>query len=265
MNKKRFNFALTVGLIITAVFVLIGIVSIFYTPYDPYEMSYTEKFMKPSLEHLFGTDNFGRDIFSRVMLAVKNSIMIAGVAVFISFLIGTIIGSVTGYYGGAIDEVLMRMNDALAAIPSILLAMVFVAVMDKSVMTMIIALTVAFIPSFARVARSQVINLKNRDYVSSAKLSGASDFRIIFQHILPNGKSAIVTGLTVGFNNAILAEAGLSFLGIGIQPPVPSIGSMLSEAQGYFVAAPHYVVFPAIVMIFLVIGVVMIGEGYGKN
>lgn len=265
MNKKKMNFALTVGLFITAVFALTAIISIFYTPYDAYEMSYTEKFMKPSMEHLFGTDNFGRDIFSRVMLAVKNSILIAGSAILISFIIGTIVGSVTGYYGGIIDEILMRINDALAAVPSILLAMVLVAVMDKSVGTMIVALTIAFIPSFARVARSQVINLKNRDYVSSAKLNGASDFRIIVKHILPNGKSAIVTGLTVGFNNAILAEAGLSFLGIGIQPPAPSIGSMLSEAQGYFVAAPHYVIFPAIVMIFLVIGVVMIGEGYGKN
>jgi len=265
MNKKKMNFALTVGLFITALFVLIAIISMFYTPYDAYEMSYTEKFMKPSVTHLFGTDNFGRDIFSRVMIAVKNSILIAGSAILISFIIGTIVGSVTGYYGGIIDEILMRINDALAAIPSILLAMVLVAVMDKSVGTMIVALTIAFIPSFARVARSQVINLKNRDYVSSAKLSGASDFRIIVKHILPNGKSAIVTGLTVGFNNAILAEAGLSFLGIGIQPPAPSIGSMLSEAQGYFVAAPHYVIFPAIVMIFLVIGVVMIGEGYGKN
>ena len=265
MNKKKMNFALTVGLFITAVFVLTAIISMFYTPYDAYEMSYTEKFMKPSMEHLFGTDNFGRDIFSRVMLAVKNSILIAGSAILISFIIGTIVGSVTGYYGGIIDEILMRINDALAAIPSILLAMVLVAVMDKSVGTMIVALTIAFIPSFARVARSQVINLKNRDYVSSAKLSGASDFRIIVRHILPNGRSAIVTGLTVGFNNAILAEAGLSFLGIGIQPPAPSIGSMLSEAQGYFVAAPHYVIFPAVVMIFLVIGIVMIGEGYGKN
>ena len=265
MNKKKMNFALTVGLFITAVFVLTAIISMFYTPYDAYEMSYTEKFMKPSMEHLFGTDNFGRDIFSRVMLAVKNSILIAGSAILISFIIGTIVGSVTGYYGGIIDEILMRINDALAAIPSILLAMVLVAVMDKSVGTMIVALTIAFIPSLARVARSHVINLKNRDYVSSAKLSGASDFRIIVRHILPNGRSAIVTGLTVGFNNAILAEAGLSFLGIGIQPPAPSIGSMLSEAQGYFVAAPHYVIFPAVVMIFLVIGIVMIGEGYGKN
>lgn len=265
MNKKKISFALTVGLIITAVFVIIAIVSMFYTPYDAYEMSYSEKFHGPSMKHLMGTDNFGRDIFSRVMLAVKNSILIAGLAVLISFVIGTAIGSVTGYYGGIIDEVLMRINDALAAVPSILIAMVFVAVMDKSIATMIIALTVAFIPSFARIARSQVINLKNRDYVNSAKLSGASDFRIIFQHILPNGKSAIVTGLTVGFNNAILAEAGLSFLGIGIQPPAPSIGSMLSEAQGYFSTAPHYVIFPAIVMIFMVIGVVMIGEGYGKN
>lgn len=265
MNKKKFNFALTVGLLITAVFVVIAIVSVYYTPYDAYEMNYSEKFAEPSVKHMMGTDNFGRDIFSRVMLAVKNSILIAGSAVIISFIIGTMLGSVTGYYGGIIDEVLMRINDALAAVPSILIAMVFVAVMDKSVGTLIIALTIAFIPSFARIARGQVINLKNRDYVSSARLSGASDFRIIFQHILPNGKSAIVTGLTVGFNNAILAEAGLSFLGIGIQPPTPSIGSMLSEAQGYFSTAPHYVIFPAVVMIFMVIGVVMIGEGYGKN
>jgi len=265
MNKKKINFVLAIGIILTAFFVTIAIVSVFYTPCDPYDMSFKEKFLKPSGKHLMGTDNFGRDIFSRVMVAVKNSLVISGSAILISFIIGTFVGSITGYYGGIIDEILMRINDALASIPSILTAMVFVALMDKSQKTLIIALIVAFIPSFARVSRSQVIALKNRDFVKSAKLSGASNFRIIFKHILPNGKSALVTGLSVGFNNAILAEASLSFLGLGIQPPDPSIGSLLSEAQMYVATAPYYVVFPTIVMVLMVVGVVMIGEGYGKN
>lgn len=266
MNRnKRFNFVLTVGLFITVVFIVIAIISIFYTPYDAYEMSFKEKFAEPSTLHFFGTDNFGRDIFSRVMLAVRNTLYIVGAAVGTSFVVGTLIGSITGYYGGIVDEILMRVNDALAAIPSILIAMVFVAVMDKNISTLILALTVAFIPSFARIARGQVIGLKSRDFVRSAKLSGASDLRIILRHILPNGKSAIITGLTVGFSNGILAEAGLSFLGLGIQPPNPSIGSILAEAQSYVATAPYYVICPAIVMIFMVIGIVMIGEGYGEN
>ncbi len=266
MNRKKgINFVLAIGMFIVAVLFIIAVVSVFYTPYDPYEMSYKEKLLKPSLEHFFGTDNFGRDIFSRVMVALKNSLFIAGISVLISFVTGTVLGSITGYYGGIIDEILMRVNDALAAIPSILIAMVFVAVLDKGMNTLVLALTVAFIPSFARIARGQVIALKGRDFVKSAKLYGASDFRIIVKHILPNGRNAIITGLTVGFSNAVLAEAGLSFLGLGIQPPTPSLGSMLAEANIYVSTMPHYVILPAIVMIIMVVGVVMIGESYGKG
>ena len=265
MSKRRISPVLIIGIIITSIFVIMSVVSFFYTPYDIEAMSYTEKFLSPSAKHIMGTDHFGRDIFSRVMYGVRNSICIAGVSIAVSFVIGTVTGIVTGYYGGMIDEILMRINDALTAIPSFLTAMVFVALMSRSTGTLILALTVAFIPSFARVARSQAINFKNRDFVKSARLMGVSDFRIMFKHILPNGRNTLITALTVGFNNAILAEAGLSFLGLGIQPPAPSIGGMLSEAQVYFVSAPHYVLLPGLVMVLLVTGVVMIGEGYGRS
>ena len=155
----------------------------------------------------------------------------------------------------------MRINDAVFAFPSILLALLFISLLGSGKYHVIIALGIAFVPSFARIVRSEFIRNKNMDYVKSAKLQGAGDFRIMFVHILPNTWPVLLSGLTIGFNNAVLAEASMSYLGIGVTPPDASLGRMLSEAQGYLFTAPWYTVFPGLVVILLILGVGMIGEG----
>ncbi|MDE6208153.1 MAG: ABC transporter permease [Lachnospiraceae bacterium] len=263
MNKKNARFI--IGASITAILIAMAIVSIFYTPYDPETINIKEKFLSPCMAHIMGTDNFGRDIFSRVMVGLKDTIIISGLTIAIGFATGLIAGCFTGYFGGAVDEILMRINDALSSIPSVLLAIVMIGTFGSGTTTLIISLGIVFIPSFARMIRSDFIKEKNREYVMCAKLSGAGAMRIIFVHILPNCKNTIISSLIVGFNNAILAEASLSFLGIGVAPPKASLGAMLKESQMYLSGAPWYSIFPGITIVLLIIGLVLLGEGLKKK
>jgi len=173
---------------------------------------------------------------------------------------GTLVGAFTGYYGGWLDEILMRINDGVASFPSILLALIVVSLIGPGKYNVIIALGIIFIPSFARVVRSEYITLKERDFVKNAKLMGASDLRIMFVHILPNTKAILLSSLTIGFNNAVLAEAGMSYLQLGVQPPDPSLGRMLSEAQSYMFMSPWCAIFPGIMIVLSVIGFSLINE-----
>lgn len=258
MKKKKIFWA---GIFIISVFLLILIVNLFYTPYDPNAMNGTEKFMPPCWKHWMGTDNFGRDIFSRVLSGLSTTFLVGISVTGIGAVFGTILGAFTGYFGGWFDEILMRINDAFTAFPSILLALVFISILGTGKYNIILALGVIFIPSFARIVRGEFIRLKELDYVKSAKLMGAGKMRIIFVHILPNALSALLSAITVGFNNAVLAEAGMSYLGIGVQPPDASLGKMLSEAQGFLFSAPWYVMFPGIVIILLILGFSFLSEG----
>lgn len=260
---KKKNTALTSGLVISAVLVVALVIGIFYTPYEPSQMNGAEKFMEPGWKHLMGTDNFGRDIFSRVLEGLKTTVLIAISVTVIGSFFGVLLGAVTGYFGGLLDEILMRVNDALAAFPSILLALVFISILGSGKYNIILALGIIFIPSFARVVRGEFIRQKELDYVRSAKLQGAGSFRIMFVHILPNILPALLSAITVGFNNAVLAEAGMSYLGIGVQPPDASLGYMLSEAQGYLFSAPWYALCPGTVIILLILGFSLINEGMG--
>ena len=174
---------------------------------------------------------------------------------------GVIIGAFTGYFGGILDEVLMRINDVLFAFPSILLALVFVTLLGGGTWNVIIALGIAFIPSFARIVRGEFIRCKNMDYVRSAKLAGAGNLRIMFVHILPNTVPVLLSAIMIGFNNAVLAEAGMSYLGIGVKPPDVSLGYMLSESQSYMARAPWYMLTVGGVIVLLILGVSLLGEG----
>lgn len=263
MKKK--NTALTAGLAISFVLAAAMVAGIFYTPYDPGKMNGAEKFMAPCLRHLMGTDNFGRDIFSRVLEGLKTTFFVAVSVTVIGSFFGVLLGAVTGYFGGILDEILMRMNDALAAFPSILLALVFISILGSGKYNIILALGIIFIPSFARIVRGEFIRQKELDYVKSAKLQGAGACRIMFVHILPNILPALLSAVTVGFNNAVLAEAGMSYLGIGVQPPDASLGYMLSEAQGYLFSAPWYALCPGFVIILLILGFSLINEGMGER
>lgn len=256
---------LTAGLMISTVLLAAMIVGIFYTPYEPSQMNGAEKFMAPGIRHLMGTDNFGRDIFSRVLEGLRTTFLVAFSVTVIGSFFGVLLGAVTGYFGGLLDEILMRMNDALAAFPSILLALVFISILGSGKYNIILALGIIFIPSFARIVRGEFIRQKELDYVKSARLMGAGPFRVMFVHILPNILPALLSAITVGFNNAVLAEAGMSYLGIGVQPPDASLGRMLSEAQGYLFSAPWYALCPGIVIILLILGFSLINEGMGER
>lgn len=237
------------------------VLGFFWTPYDPEAMDSAAKLSGVSFSHLMGCDNFGRDIFSRVLKGGTTTLFVALGTVGIGTVFGIIIGAFTGYFGGIADEILMRVNDVLFAFPSILLALVFVSLSGYGTTNVIFALGIAFIPSFARIVRSEFIRCKNMDYVKSAKLAGAGNLRIMFVHILPNTAPVLLSAVMIGFNNAVLAEAGMSYLGIGVQPPHASLGRMLSEAQTYLFSAPGFALFPGIFLILLVLGFSILGEG----
>lgn len=255
------NFFLLIGGVIVGVMAVLILVGYVWTPYDTTGMSGADKFLAPCLAHPLGTDNFGRDILSRVMEGAGSTFLIALCVVLIGGIIGTVIGCLTGYFGGAADLVLMRVCDAITAFPSILLALVLINVFGMGKYQIILILGILFIPSFARVVRGEVAKERNLNYVASARLMGASHLRIMLVHILPNTRQVLLPTLAIGFNNAVLAEASMSFLGIGVKPPEVSLGYMMSESQSYMVRAPWYMLTCGSVIVLLILGVSLIGEG----
>ena len=266
MKQKKCNGFLLAGLILTGILLAAILIGAFYTPYDPTAMAAGEKLSAPSPAHLFGTDQFGRDIFSRVFKGAGTTLFIALATVAIGGLCGTTVGALTGYFGGITDEALMRLNDTLTAFPAILLALVVISLTGPgNRYNVILALGIVFIPSFARVTRTAFASLSTRNFVIAAKLAGVKAPRILLLHLLPNIRPVLLPALTIGFNNAVLAEAGMSYLGVGVTPPDASLGYMLSEAQVYFAAAPWYALSTGAVLVLLVFGVGLIGEGLGKT
>ncbi len=258
MRRKSWN--LRIGAFLCGLMLVLFVMSFIWLPYDPDAMKGSEKFMAPCLKHIMGTDNFGRDIFSRVLRALQNSCLISFLTVAIGGSIGVLVGAITGYFGGIVDEILMRINDVITAFPNVLLALVVVSLLGTGEKNVILALAVVFIPSFARITRGEFLKYKNKDYVKTALLAGAGPFRIMFFHIFPNIRRTLLAAIMIGLNNAILAEAGMSYLGIGVQPPDASLGCMLADAQTYLYKAPWYILFPALVMILLLLGLTLFGE-----
>lgn len=260
-KNKKLNYNLIIGMALISVTLVMAVVGLFYTPYPPNEMNAEIRNQAPSLLHLFGTDQFGRDIFSRVLQGASISFLIATAVVLSGAFIGTVVGAWAAYYGGILDAVLMRLNDVLTAFPSVLLAICLVAVIGPGTANLILALGIVFIPSFTRVVRSEVLVQKELDYVKNAKLMGAGDFRILVFHILPNIRPVLITSLLVGFQNAVLSEAGMSYLGLGVTQPDPSLGRMLSEAQGYLWFAPWYALAPGLTILALTLGLGLVSTG----
>lgn len=249
-----------IGLVLIILVLGITLVGFFFTPYDPNKMDGLSKSLAPSLAHPFGTDNFGRDILSRVMDGATTTFIIAVATVAMGGLIGIVIGAITGYFGGVVDEIMMRFNDIVASFPSILLAIIMVSILGTGKYNIIFALGIVFIPSFARIVRSEFVIQKQLDYVKNAKLMGAGHLRIMFLHILPNTFPILFSALAIGFNNAVLAEAGMSYLGLGVQPPDPSLGRMLADAQTYLLSAPWYAIAPGLMIIITVLGFSLLVE-----
>ncbi len=269
MKKFLFSFKknpeLYIGLIISAFMVLLIVLGVMFSPYDPDAMDASAKFADPSINHIMGCDNFGRDLFTRLSTGGATTLLVAFFTVLIGVTFGIIVGALTGYYGGAVDEIMMRFNDAVLAFPSILLALVFISVFGSGTWKVIVSLGIVFVPSFARIVRGEFKRCKNLDYVRSARLMGASDIRIMFVHILPNTIPVLLSSTVIGFNNAVLAEASMSFLGIGVQPPQSSLGRMLSDAQAFLFSEPSYAVITGVTIALIVLGFSLLGDGLKKN
>ncbi|GHV45313.1 diguanylate cyclase [Spirochaetia bacterium] len=265
MLKTEWGTDFKIGAVLTALIGGMALVSLFYLPYDYNGMDSANRFLSPGFKHLLGTDNFGRDVFSRIMTGGKYTLLTALITVAGSAAAGSALGLVSGYAGGFLDEIVMRLMDALSAFPGILLALVMVALLDNGEATLILALLILFIPSFVRIMRSGMLQYKHRDFVKTAELWGVSHVRIIFVHILPNILPSLLSASILGLSNAILAEATMSYLGLGIQPPAPSWGRMLSESQNFLFNAPWCVLAPGIMIMLTVLAFHYLGEGIRRR
>ncbi|ADY13952.1 ABC transporter permease [Sphaerochaeta globosa] len=215
----------------------------------------------PSKAHIFGLDEFGRDIFMRMVWAVRYSLFMGTIAIALSTTVGVILGSIAGYYGKVTDNVIMRFMDVLLAIPSMLLATAIVAALGTSLTNVLIAIAISYVPTFARTVRASVLTIKDQEFIEAARAMGASDFRIIFKYILPNSMAPLIVQATLGVAGAILSIAGLSFLGLGIQPPTPEWGSMLSSARSYIREGWHITVIPGLGIMITILALNVMGDG----
>lgn len=249
------------GLGIVTLLILIGIVGPTLAPYDPNEMDFTVRFGPPSADHLMGADDFGRDVLSRLMVGARVSLQVALIAVGIATVAGTLLGMVAGYSNRIMDEIIMRSMDVLFAFPAILLAIAILAALGKGVANAMIAIGIVYTPIFARIARSAVISVRGEEFVEAAKAIGASRGRILFRHIFPNSLAPLIVEISLSLAFAILAEAALSFFGLGTQPPDPSWGRMLSEGRGYFRQSIWMGVFPGLAIMLTVMGFNFLGDG----
>ena len=215
----------------------------------------------PSLAHPFGKDEFGRDMLFRMLWAVRYSLFMGTIAIAISCVVGGTLGAVAGYYGGKVDNVVMRFMDILLAIPSMLLAIAIVAALGTSITNVLIAIAISYVPTFARTVRAPILTIKDQEFVEAGKAIGASDARIIFKYIIPNSMAPIIVQATLGVAGAILSIAGLSFLGLGIQPPTPEWGAMLSNARTYIRDSWHITVIPGMGIMLTILALNVIGDG----
>lgn len=240
------------GGIAVGLLVLLLLIGFIYTPYEPNQMNIPKRLQPPSADHWFGTDEFGRDLFSRILAGARVSLLVGLISASIAALGGTLIGSVSGYFGGWLDEVVMRLMDALMALPGLVMALLIISIRGPGLVNTALALGIMGIPSFARIVRGGFLQSREVEYVQAAISIGASSWRIIFRHILPNQLTPIIVASSINFAAAILGEAGLSYLGLGIQPPDPSWGRMLQEGQGYIYSAPWYSIAPGLTITFTV-------------
>ena len=253
---------LYIGVALTSIFAIAALLSLIWTPYDVTQLDIASKLKSPSLEHLFGTDHFGRDTFSMVMVGAQTSIAVAFIAVGIGMGLGVPLGlAAAAYRGGWLDELIMRGNDLIFAFPSLLIAIMITAVFGPSAVNAIIAIGIFNIPVFARLSRGAALPLWTRDFILSARVAGKGSARISIEHILPNITNLLVVQGTIQFSLGILAEAGLSYVGLGVQPPTPSWGRMLAESQTLISIAPHLALFPGFAILLTVLGLNLAGDG----
>jgi peptide/nickel transport system permease protein len=250
-----------IGLVLMLIVVILALLSLFgLTPYNPADQNIAQSLQGPSAAHWFGTDQFGRDIFSRVASGLANSLRIAIVSVAAAAIVGIVLGVVAGYYQGIADRIVGIITNVLFAFPSLLLALALAATLARSWLTVSLSIAIVYMPIFARVARGPVLTLRSADYVLASTAIGRSRLSTLFEHILPNLQSILVVQVTLSLSWAILTEASLSFLGFGTPPPAASLGGMVYDAQTLSSVAPWMLVFPGLALIIAVIGLNLLGD-----
>ena len=248
------------ALIVIAILALLSVAAPLFAPYDPQAQDYNQLLKAPSVEHPLGTDRVGRDLLSRLIYGTRISFMVGVVAVGVALAIGTPLGMLAGYFRGFTDEVIMRILDAFIAFPGIIFALAIVAVLGSSLTNVMLAIGISSVPLFARLTRSQVLSLSQSDYVLAANAMGASDLRVMFRHILPNATSPLIVQATLGLGFAVLAEAGLGYLGVGVQPPTPTWGSALNQGSPLLERAPWLSIAPGAAIFVMVLAFNLLGD-----
>ncbi|SED06570.1 nickel transporter permease [Paenibacillus sp. GP183] len=260
-NRFKKNKRAMVGLCMALIFIIVAVFARWIAPFDPLAQNIEIMLQSPSISHLLGTDEFGRDILSRIIYGAQISLMIGIVCVLISVIFGVALGTMSGYFGGVIDSLIMRIMDIFMAFPSFLLALAIVSVLGPGMFNVMIAIGIFSIPTFARISRSTVISVKSREYIEATKAMGGSNTQIIFKHVIPNSIAPIIVLSTLRIATAILTASGLSFLGMGAQPPTPEWGAMLSTGREYLRTSPHVSTIPGLAIMFMVLAFNMLGDG----
>ena len=261
-HRLKRNKLAMIGMVIVILNILIAIFAPLLTSFDPNMMDYGNAFLPPGTDgHIFGTDNFGRDLFARVIYGSRVSLIVGVASIAIGGTIGTVLGLIAAFYGGKIDNVIMRIMDGLFAFPFVLLSIALMTVLGTGMKNIIIVVSVVNIPGFTRIARGAALTVKELDFVDAARALGAKNSRLIFNHIFPNCMASLIVYATMSVAGAILSEAALSFLGLGIKPPDPSCGGILKAGQEYLQVAPHMCIFAGIAILVTVLGFNLFGDG----
>lgn len=250
------------GLVILTLLILIAVFADVLVDYDrAIAQNMPEKLQGPSITHWLGTDGFGRDILARIIHGSRISLSIGFVSVIVSLVVGGAIGSVAGYYGGTLDMIVMRFIDVLMAIPSMLMCICVVTVLGPGMSNLLVAITISYVATFCVIVRSSILTIKNSDYIEAARATGVGTFRIILKHIIPNTMGPIMVQATLSIGSVILSAAGLSFVGLGVMPPTPEWGAILTEGKEFIRTAPHIVLFPGIAIMLAVMSLNFLGDG----
>ena len=263
-DSLKKNKAAMISLVFIIILVLVAVITAIFPgvlPHDPYEQNLAKSFAFPNAQYWFGTDQLGRDIFSRILVGTRVSLSVGVIAVAVSLTCGVLLGSIAGYLGGKVDTIIMRLMDIMLSIPSILLAIAFMAALGQGIDKAIIAISLVSIPEYARIVRGEILSVKQNDYVQAAKVIGDKNSRIVFHHVLPNVMSSIIVRATLGISSAILDASALGFLGLGVQPPMAEWGDMLGRARNYILSAPYAMIFPGLAISLSVLAFNLLGDG----
>ena len=262
-RRLKRNKMAVLGLVILIILVLLAVFANVIANYDNVviKQNLSQRLQAPSAAHWLGTDEFGRDIFARLVHGTRVSLQVGIIAVGIAIVIGGILGAIAGYYGGKLDNIIMRIMDIFLAVPSILLAIAIVSALGPSILNLMLAISISSVPSYARIVRASVLSIRDQEFIEAAKAIGASNTRIIFRHIIPNSLAPVIVQATLGVASAILSTAGLSFIGLGIQPPAPEWGSMLSGGRQYLRYAWWVTTFPGVAIMITILSLNLLGDG----